>query len=134
VAQSVPLSGVAIVATPQDLALDIAVKALQMFRSLNVTPLGLIENMSWYVCPSCGNEHHLFGHGGAERAAQRLGVPFLGAIPLDQEIREESDRGAPLVSSRPGSVAARAFLDLASQVAARTSIQSFRRLPVINVR
>jgi ATP-binding protein involved in chromosome partitioning len=133
-AQSVPLSGVAIVATPQDLALDIAVKALQMFRSLNVTPLGLVENMSWYVCPSCGNEHHLFGHGGAERAAQRLGVPFLGAIPLDQEIREEADRGAPLVSSRPDSVAAKAFRDLASQVAAKTSIQSFRRLPVINVR
>jgi ATP-binding protein involved in chromosome partitioning len=133
-AQSVPLSGVAIVATPQDLALDIAVKALQMFRSLNVTPLGLIENMSWYVCPSCGSEHHLFGHGGAERAAQRLGVPFLGAIPLDQEIREEADRGAPLVSSRPDSVAAKAFRDLASQVAAKTSIQSFRRLPVINVR
>jgi ATP-binding protein involved in chromosome partitioning len=105
-----------------------------MFRSLNVTPLGLIENMSWYVCPSCGNEHHLFGHGGAERAAQRLGVPFLGAIPLDQEIREEADRGAPLVSSHPDSVAGKAFRDLASQVAAKTSIQSFRRLPVINVR
>jgi ATP-binding protein involved in chromosome partitioning len=134
VAQSVPLSGVAVVATPQDLALDIAVKALQMFRSLNVTPLGLIENMSWYVCPSCGHEHHLFGHGGAERAAQRLGVPFLGAIPLDQEIREEADHGAPVVSSRPDSTAGKAFRDLASQVAAKTSIQSFRRLPVINVR
>jgi ATP-binding protein involved in chromosome partitioning len=134
VAQSVPLTGVAVVATPQDLALDIAVKALQMFRSLNVTPLGLIENMSWYVCPSCGEEHHLFGHGGAERAAQRLGIPFLGAIPLDQEIREEADRGAPVVTSRPDSAAGKAFADLASQVAAKTSIQSFRRLPVINVR
>jgi ATP-binding protein involved in chromosome partitioning len=134
IAQSVPLSGVAIVATPQDLALDIAVKALQMFRSLNVTPLGLVENMSWYTCPSCGHEHHLFGHGGAERAAQRLGVPFLGAIPLDQEIREEADRGAPVVTSRPNSTAATAFRELASQVAAKTSIQSFRRLPVINVR
>jgi ATP-binding protein involved in chromosome partitioning len=134
IAQSVPLTGVAIVATPQDLALDIAVKALQMFRSLNVTPLGLIENMSWYVCPNCGQEHHLFGHGGAERAAQRLGVPFLGAIPLDQEIREEADHGAPLVTARPDSTAAKAFRDLASQVAAKTSIQSFRQLPVINVR
>jgi ATP-binding protein involved in chromosome partitioning len=134
IAQSVPLSGVAIVATPQDIALDIAVKALQMFRSLNVTPLGLIENMSWYRCPSCGHEHHLFGHGGAERAARRLGVPFLGAIPLEQEIREESDGGAPVVSSRPDSAGARAFCDVASQIAAKTSIQSFRRLPVINVR
>jgi ATP-binding protein involved in chromosome partitioning len=134
IAQSVPLTGVAIVATPQDLALDIAVKALQMFRSLNVTPLGLIENMSWFVCSNCGHEHHLFGHGGAERAAQRLEVPFLGAVPLDQEIREEADHGAPLVASRPDSTAARAFRDLASQVAAKTSIQSFRQLPVINVR
>jgi ATP-binding protein involved in chromosome partitioning len=134
IAQSVPLTGVAIVATPQDIALDIAVKALQMFRSLNVTPLGLIENMSWYRCPSCGQEHHLFGHGGAERAAQRLGVPFLGAIPLEQEIREEADSGAPVVVSRPGSPGAQAFSEVASQIAARTSIQSFRRLPVINVR
>src|SRR5258708_17280796 len=79
--QSIPLTGVAIVATPQDLALDIAVKALQMFRSLNVTPLGLVENMSWYICPECGHEHHVFGHGGADRAAHRLVVPFLGPIP-----------------------------------------------------
>jgi ATP-binding protein involved in chromosome partitioning len=134
IAQSIPLTGVAIVATPQDLALDIAMKALQMFRSLNVTPLGLIENMSWYVCPQCGHEHHVFGHGGAERAAQRLGVPFLGGIPLAEDIRVESDNGAPIVVSRPDSTAARAFSDLASQVAARTSIQSFRQLPVLNVR
>src|SRR6266536_537012 len=134
IAQSVPLTGVAIVATPQDLALDIAVKALQMFRSLNVTALGLIENMSWYVCPECGHEHHVFGHGGAERAAQRLGVPFLGAIPLHEDVRVESDAGAPIVVSRPDSPAAKAFRALAEQVAARTSIQSFRQLPVINVR
>ncbi len=134
IAQSIPLTGVAIVATPQDLALDIAVKALQMFRSLNVTPLGLIENMSWYVCPECGHEHHVFGHGGAERAAQRLGVPFLGGLPLSEDIRVESDNGAPIVVSRPDSPSARAFSDVASQIAARTSIQSFRRLPVINIR
>jgi ATP-binding protein involved in chromosome partitioning len=134
IAQSVPLTGVVIVATPQDLALDIAVKALQMFRSLNVTPLGLVENMSWFVCPECGHEHHVFGHGGAERAAQRLGVPFLGAIPLHEDIRVESDGGAPIVVSRQDSPAAKAFRDLAQQVAARTSIQSFRQLPVINVR
>ena len=134
VAQRIPLTGVAVVATPQDIALDIAVKALQMFRSLNVTPLGLIENMSWFVCPDCGHEHHVFGHGGAERAAQRLGVPFLGGIPLHSDIREEADRGAPIVISQPDSVAAKAFMDVASQIAARTSIQSFRQLPVINVR
>ena len=133
-AQAVPLTGVAIVCTPQDVATDIAVKALQMFRRLNVTPLGLIENMSWYVCPDCGHRHDIFGHGGAEAAAKRLGVPFLGAIPLEETIREDADAGTPVVISRPESAGAKAFVDIASQVAARTSIQSFRQLPVINVR
>jgi ATP-binding protein involved in chromosome partitioning len=133
-AQAVPLTGVAIVCTPQDVATDIAIKALQMFRKLNVTPLGLIENMSWYICPSCGHRHEIFSHGGAEAAAQRLGVPFLGAIPLEESIREDADKGTPVVISRPDSAGARAFIEIASQVAARTSIQSFRQLPVINVR
>ena len=132
-AQAVPLTGVAIVCTPQDVATDIAVRALQMFRRLNVAPLGLIENMSWYVCPSCGHRHDIFSHGGAEAAAKRLGVPFLGAIPLEEGIREDADAGTPVVMSRPDSAGARAFMEIASQVAARTSIQSFRQLPVINV-
>jgi len=132
-AQAVPLTGVAIVCTPQDVATDIAVKALQMFRKLNVTPLGLIENMSWYVCPSCGHRHDIFGHGGAEAAARRLEVPFLGAVPLEEGIREDADAGTPVVISRPESAGAKAFVEIASQVAARTSIQSFRQLPVINV-
>src|SRR6266851_6946358 len=97
VAQKIPLTGVVVVATPQDVALDIAVKALQMFRGLNVTPLGLIEKMSWYVCPGCGQRHHIFAHGGAEAAAARLGVPFLGAIPLEEAVREEADAGVPVV-------------------------------------
>lgn len=134
VAQKVPLTGVVVVATPQDVALDIAVKALGMFRGLNVTTLGLIENMSWYICPDCGHRHHIFAHGGAEAAAQRLGVPFLGAIPLEQGIREEADAGSPVVVARPDSAGARAFRDAAEQLAARVSIQSFRKLPVINVR
>ena len=133
-AQAIPLTGVAIVCTPQDVATDIAVKALQMFRKLNVTPLGLIENMSWYVCSNCGHRHEIFSHGGAESAAKRLGVPFLGAIPLEEGIREDADAGTPVVISRPDSAGAQAFTHIASQVAARTSIQSFRQLPVINVR
>jgi ATP-binding protein involved in chromosome partitioning len=132
-AQAIPITGVAIVCTPQDVATNIAINALQMFRKLNVTPLGLIENMSWYVCPSCGHRHEIFSHGGAEAAARRLGVPFLGAIPLEEGIREDADTGTPVVISRPDSVGAKAFVDIASQVAARTSIQSFRQLPVINV-
>jgi ATP-binding protein involved in chromosome partitioning len=90
--------------------------------------------MSWYVCPSCGHRHEIFSHGGAESAAKRLGVPFLGAIPLEEGIREDADAGTPVVISRPDSAGAQAFINIASQVAARTSIQSFRQLPVINVR
>ena len=133
-AQSVPLTGVAIVCTPQAAALNIAVKALQMFRGLNVTPLGLVENMSWFVCSRCSEEHFIFDHGGAERAARRLGVPYLGGIPLEKVIREEADAGAPVVMSRPDTAGAKAFRDVASAIAARVSVQSFRQLPVISVR
>src|SRR5438876_2759270 len=133
-AQTIPLTGVAVVCTPQDAALKIAVKALQMFRGLNVTPLGLIENMSWFVCDDCGKEHFIFDHGRAERAAQRLGVPYLGAVPLESAIREEADAGAPVVVSRPEGPGAQALRKVASAVAARVSVQSFRQLPVINVR
>jgi len=133
-AQAVPLAGVAIVCTPQAAALGIAVKALQMFRGLNVTPLGLVENMSWFVCGRCSEEHFIFDHGGAERAAKRLGVPYLGGIPLEKVIREEADAGAPVVVSRPDTAGAKAFRDVASAVAARVSVQSFRQLPVLNVR
>ena len=133
-AQAVPLAGVAIVCTPQAAALNISVKALQMFRGLNVTPLGLVENMSWFVCGRCSEEHHIFDHGGAERAARRLGVPYLGGIPLEAAIREEADAGAPVVVSRPDTAGAKAFRQVASAIAARVSVQSFRQLPVISVR
>jgi len=133
-AQAVPLTGVAIVCTPQETALRIALKALQMFRGLNVPPLGLIENMSWFVCDGCGKEHFIFDHGRAERSAQRLGVPYLGAIPLEELIRQEADAGAPVVVSRPDSPGAQALRKVASALAARVSVQSFRQLPVINVR
>jgi len=133
-AQQVSLSGVVIVATPQDVALDIAVKALQMFRTVNVTPLGLVENMSYYVCQNCGHEAHIFSHGTGEKTAQKLGVPFLGSVPLEEGIREDADLGAPVVVTRPDSAGAQAFREIASRVAAQASIRSFRQLPVINVR
>jgi ATP-binding protein involved in chromosome partitioning len=133
-AQAVPLTGIAIVCTPQETALRIAVKALQMFRGLNVPALGLIENMSWFVCDGCGKEHFVFDHGRTERAAQRLGVPYLGAIPIEGSIREEADAGAPVVISQPDTAGAAALRKVASALAARISMQSFRRLPVINVR
>jgi ATP-binding protein involved in chromosome partitioning len=133
-AQAVPMSGVVVVCTPQETALRIAVKALQMFRGLNVPPLGLVENMSWFVCGRCGEEHHVFDHGRAEQAAKRLGVPYLGGVPLESAIREASDAGEPVVISRPDSAGAQAMRRVASAVAARVSVQSFRQLPVINVR
>lgn len=132
-AQAIPLSGVVIVCTPQETALKIAVKALQMFRGLNVPPLGLVENMSWFVC-SCGEEHHIFDHGQAEREAKRLGVPFLGAIPMERTIREGADAGVPVVISHPDTPGAQAMRSVASATAARLSVQSFRQLPVISVR
>jgi ATP-binding protein involved in chromosome partitioning len=133
-AQAVPMSGVVVVCTPQEAALRIAVKALQMFRGLNVPALGLVENMSWFVCGRCGEEHHIFDHGRAEQAAQRLGVPYLGGVPLESAIREASDAGAPVVISKPESAGAQALRKVASAVAARVSVQSFRQLPVINMR
>jgi ATP-binding protein involved in chromosome partitioning len=133
-AQAVPMSGVVVVCTPQEAALRIAVKALQMFRGLNVPALGLVENMSWFVCGRCGEEHHVFDHGRAEQAAHRLGVPYLGGVPLESAIREASDAGAPVVISKPQSAGAQALRNVASAVAARVSVQSFRQLPVINLR
>lgn len=95
-AQKVPLNGAVIVSTPQDLALIDARKAVAMFEKVNVPVLGLIENMSTYICPSCGHEDHIFGHGGAENEAQKLGLPFLGRLPLNGDIRAKSDAGTPI--------------------------------------
>lgn len=95
-AQKVPLAGAVIVSTPQDLALIDARKAIEMFRKTNVPVLGIVENMSVYICQHCGHEEHIFGHGGARAEAEKLGVPFLGEIPLRSDIREKSDAGMPL--------------------------------------
>jgi len=108
-AQSIPLGGAVIVMTPQDLAMHIAVKALAMFRQLNVPILGIIENMSSYICPHCGSPSAIFRQGGARRASERLGVPFLGEIPLDPRVCQTSDRGTPIVTTVPDSPAAEAF-------------------------
>lgn len=100
-AQQVPLAGAVIVSTPQDLALIDARKGLAMFRQVNVPLLGIVENMSYFVCPECGSKHDIFGHGGAKLEASKLGVPFLGEIPLHMDIREKSDAGQPVVAIAP---------------------------------
>jgi len=114
-AQQVPLAGAIIVSTPQDLALIDARKGLAMFRKVGVPVLGIVENMSYYVCPKCGEHAHIFGHGGAQAEAERLGVPFLGAIPLDPEIRSRSDSGEPITATEPESDHAKTFRAVADK-------------------
>jgi ATP-binding protein involved in chromosome partitioning len=114
-AQQVPLAGAVIVSTPQDLALIDARKGLNMFRRVNVPVLGLVENMSTFVCPHCGQPSNIFGHGGARAEAVRLGVPFLGEVPLTLAIRETSDEGRPVVATDPTSPAGEAFREIAAR-------------------
>lgn len=120
-AQRVPLKGAVIVSTPQDLALIDARKGLAMFRKTQVPILGIVENMSVFVCPNCGYESHIFAHGGARRVAETLDVPFLGEIPLVASIRETSDVGIPITVHEPDSREAAAFLSIAERVAAALS-------------
>jgi ATP-binding protein involved in chromosome partitioning len=115
-AQQVPLAGTVIVSTPQDLALIDARKGLAMFRRVDVPVLGIVENMSTFICPHCGQRTDLFGHGGARQEAERLGVPFLGEIPLDIAIREMSDAGVPVIAAEPDGPPAIAFRQIAAAV------------------
>ena len=115
-AQQVPLKGAVIVSTPQDLALIDARRGIAMFRRVNVPVLGIVENMSYFLCPSCGARSDIFGHGGAREEATRLGVPFLGEVPLHMAIRENSDSGRPVVASDPNGPHAQIFRDIAEKV------------------
>src|SRR6476660_515255 len=118
-AQQVPLRGAVIVSTPQDLALIDARRGVAMFKRVNVPVLGVVENMSYFLCPQCGARSDIFGHGGARAEAERLGVPFLGEVPLAIEIREKSDAGAPVVATEPDGEHARIYRDIASKVLAQ---------------
>jgi ATP-binding protein involved in chromosome partitioning len=115
-AQQVPLKGAVIVSTPQDLALIDARRGIAMFRRVNVPVLGIVENMSTFICPHCGTRSDIFGHGGARAEAERLGVPFLGEVPLDMAIREKSDAGQPVVASAPDGALAQCYRDIAARV------------------
>jgi ATP-binding protein involved in chromosome partitioning len=115
-AQQVPLKGAVIVSTPQDLALIDARRGIAMFRRVNVPVLGIVENMSYFVCPHCGERSDIFGHGGARHEAERLDVPFLGEVPLDMEIREKSDAGLPVVAIAPDGPHAKIYRDIAERV------------------
>ena len=115
-AQQVPLKGAVIVSTPQDLALIDARRGIAMFRRVNVPVLGIVENMSSFICPHCGTRSDIFGHGGARHEAERLGVPFLGEVPLAMDIREKSDAGAPVVATEPDGPHAKIFREIAARV------------------
>jgi ATP-binding protein involved in chromosome partitioning len=125
--QTVPVAGAIVVTTPQEVSLADSRRAVRMYQKLNIPTLGIIENMSYYACPSCGHEANIFGHDGGARMAQQLDVPFLGRIPIYQAIREGGDSGVPLAIGEPESVAAKAFMTAAERVAAEISIASFAR-------
>jgi len=117
ISQHVPLTGAVIVSTPQDIALIDARKGLNMFRKVDVPVFGIVENMTYFLCPSCGHRADIFGHGGARRTAGEFGVDFLGEVPLHMAIRETSDGGTPIVATDPASAHAEAFVAIADRVA-----------------
>jgi len=127
-AQQVPLSGAIIVSTPQDLALIDARKGLNMFRKTDIPVIGIIENMSYFVCSKCGERHEIFGHGGAEAEAKTLGVPFLGGVPLHLDIRERSDSGQPITATAPDSVHAGIYREIAAKAWSEIEAAQGRRV------
>jgi len=128
--QTVAVAGSIVVTTPQQVSLADSRRAVAMYRKLNMPPIGIIENMSHFVCPNCEHEADIFGHGGGERMAEELKVPFLGRIPIYQPIREGSDAGVPLMISEPESPAARALMAVAERTAAQLSIASYARATI----
>ena len=128
-AQNVPLAGAVIVSTPQDLSLIDARRGIAMFRQVETPLLGIVENMSYFLCPHCGGRTDVFAHGGARHEAETHGVPFLGEIPLDIVIRETSDGGAPVVVSAPDGPQAKAYLEIAERVRAACSTRRRPRAP-----
>ena len=122
IAQTIPITGILIVTTPQDVAMNVAVKAIGMFNKLNVPIVGVVENMSYLQCPHCNEQIHLFGKGGGKKISEDFGIPFIGEVPLHPSIREGSDLGKPTVVSEPESVQAQAFTRAAKLIAGRISI------------
>jgi ATP-binding protein involved in chromosome partitioning len=133
--QTVPVAGAIVVTTPQQVSLADSRRAVAMYKKLNIPPLGIIENMSYFSCPNCAHEADIFGHGGGEKLAAELQVPFLGRIPIYQPIREGSDSGIPLMIGEPQSAAAKALMSAAERTAAQVSIASYAKpIPMTLVR
>jgi ATP-binding protein involved in chromosome partitioning len=130
-AQSVPVAGAVVVTTPQGVSVSDVRKAVAMFRQLNIPVLGVVENMSYFVCGHCQERTEIFGNGGGRRMAEEMSIPFLGEVPIDTRVRSGGDEGQPIVAAVPDAPAAKAFEAVASQVAAQVSIQNMRVLRVI---
>jgi ATP-binding protein involved in chromosome partitioning len=130
-AQSVPVAGAVVVTTPQGVSVSDVRKAVAMFRQLNIPILGVVENMSFFVCGHCSERTDIFGHGGGARMATDLGTPFLGEVPIDTRVREGGDEGKPIVAVAPDAPAARAFQEVAGKVAAQISVHAMRVLRVV---
>jgi len=128
-AQEAPIAGTVIVTTPNSVSLEDAMKAVMMFEKLQVPVFGVVENMSYFACPHCGERTDIFGHGGAREAAEELGLDFLGEIPLDVRVREGADAGVPIMVSDPDSPVSQAIMEIAQKVAAKTSVQHFFAQP-----
>lgn len=124
--QTVPVAGAIVVTTPQTVSVADTRRAIRMYQKLNVPTLGIVENMSYFVCSGCGRESDVFGRGGGERLAEQLGVPFLGGVPLYEPIRVGGDTGVPIIVGEPDSAPARALLGAAERAAAQVSIASYR--------
>ena len=134
--QQVPLTGAVVVTTPQDIALIDAKKGLRMFQKVNVPILGIIENMSVFICPHCGEVEHIFGEGGAKRMSEQYGVPLLGELPLSAKIREQADSGLPTVAAEPDGKEALMYREMAMKVAgalARITKDYTAKMPGIRV-
>ena len=139
--QTVPVAGAIVVTTPQQVALADTRRAVRMYQKLNIPPIGIVENMSYYTCTNCHHETDIFGHGGGEALASEMEVSFLGRLPIYQPIREGSDSGVPIVIAEPASAATRAFMTVAERTAAQVSIAAHRaaeankgKIPLIPVR
>ena len=126
--QTVPVTGAVIVSTPQDVGLQIAMKTLRMLQQTKVPILGIVENMSYYLCPHCGERDELFGHGGAKAAAESMNLPFLGEIPLDIAIRRYADRGTPVSIAEPESPSGLAFREITGKLAQQVSMRAFKNI------
>jgi ATP-binding protein involved in chromosome partitioning len=125
-AQTIPITGILVVTTPQEVASNVAVKAVGMFEKLNVPIIGVVENMSHFICPNCDDKHYIFGSGGAKKISDQFNIPFLGEIPLNSGIMSGSDTGKPIMISNPDSPSSVAFRNAAKNIAGQCSILALK--------